>query len=417
LVGTFFLIFGQTFKWPMWHVILFDSEVREQLLPLTFTRPVGALRVGALTIQEKWKQWLNAKVSFITQDYLASKFPIEYGDENIVINGSVMPSDRLIRLIRQMEFNEAYLKGEELIVAKLDREQLEKLIHDEDIDQLHVYDIEDTPFLKIDHPWDIFTQNAAALEEDFQLLTQGRESQPISDSNRIVGDPNRIFLEEGAVVEGASLNVLDGPIYVGKNAEIMEGSLIRGGLALGEHAQVKMGTRLYGSNTFGPWTRVGGEVNNSVIQGYSNKAHDGYLGNSVIGEWCNIGAATNTSNLKNTYEEVRIWNYPTGQFLPTGIKFCGVIMGDHAKIGINSMLNTGTVIGVGANIFGAGFPRAFVPSFSWGGAAGFTTFQLDKAFETAEAMMQRRGKEFDISERLILLRTFEDSSKYRNWEK
>lgn len=417
MVGTFFLIFGQTFKWPMWHVILFDSEVREQLLPLTFTRPVGALRVGALTIQEKWKQWLNAKVSFITQDYLASKFPIEYGDENIVINGSVMPSDRLIRLIRQMEFNEAYLKGEELIVAKLDREQLEKLIHDEDIDQLHVYDIEDTPFLKIDHPWDIFTQNAAALEEDFQLLTQGRESQPISDSNRIVGDPNRIFLEEGAVVEGASLNVLDGPIYVGKNAEIMEGSLIRGGLALGEHAQVKMGTRLYGSNTFGPWTRVGGEVNNSVIQGYSNKAHDGYLGNSVIGEWCNIGAATNTSNLKNTYEEVRIWNYPTGQFLPTGIKFCGVIMGDHAKIGINSMLNTGTVIGVGANIFGAGFPRAFVPSFSWGGAAGFTTFQLDKAFETAEAMMQRRGKEFDISERLILLRTFEDSSKYRNWEK
>jgi UDP-N-acetylglucosamine diphosphorylase/glucosamine-1-phosphate N-acetyltransferase len=302
-------------------------------------------------------------------------------------------------------------------VAKLDREQLEKLIHDEDIDQLHVYDIEDTPFLKIDHPWDIFTQNAAALEEDFQLLTQGRESQPISDSNRIVGDPSRIFLEEGAVVEGASLNVIDGPIYVGKNAEIMEGSLIRGGLALGDHAQVKMGARLYGSNTFGPWTRVGGEVNNSVIQGYSNKAHDGYLGNSVIGEWCNIGAATNTSNLKNTYEEVRIWNYPAGQFLPSGIKFCGVIMGDHAKIGINSMLNTGTVIGVGANIFGAGFPRAFVPSFSWGGAAGFTTFQLDKAFETAEAMMQRRGKEFDISERLILLRTFEDSSKYRNWEK
>ena len=417
MVGTFFLIFGQTFKSPMWHVILFDSEVREQLLPLTFTRPVGALRVGALTIQEKWKQWLNAKVSFITQDYLASKFPIEYGDENIVINGSVMPSDRLIRLIRQMEFNEAYLKGEELIVAKLDREQLEKLIHDEDIDQLHVYDIEDTPFLKIDHPWDIFLQNAAALEEDIQLLTQGRESQPISDSNRIIGDPSRIFLEEGAVVEGASLNVLDGPIYVGKNAEIMEGSLIRGGLALGEHAQVKMGTRLYGSNTFGPWSRVGGEVHNSVIQGHSNKAHEGFLGNSVIGEWCNIGADTNTSNLKNTYEEVRIWNYPAGQFLTAGIQFCGVIMGDHAKVGINSMLNTGTVIGVGANIFGAGFPRAFVPSFSWGGAAGFTTFQLDKAFETAEAMMQRRGKEFDISERLILLRTFEDSSKYRNWEK
>ena len=401
----------------MWHVILFDSEVREQLLPLTFTRPVGDLRVGALTIREKWEKWLNAKVSFITQDYLASKFPIDYGDENIVINGSVMPSDRLIRLIRQMEFNEAYLKGEELIVAKLDREQLEKLIHDEDIDQLHVYDIEDTPFLKIDHPWDIFMHNAAALEEDFQLLTQGRDSQPLSDSNRIIGDPARIFLEEGAKVEGVSLNTVDGPIYVGKNAEIMEGSLIRGGLALGESAQVKMGTRLYGSNSFGPWSRIGGEVVNSVVQGYSNKAHDGFLGHSVIGEWCNIGADTNTSNLKNTYEEVRIWNYPTGQFLPTGVQFCGVIMADHVKVGINSMLNTGTVIGVGANIFGAGFPRAFVPSFAWGGAAGFTTFQLDKAFETAEAMMQRRGKEFDISERLILLRAFEDTSKYRNWEK
>ena len=401
----------------MWHVILFDSEVREQLLPLTFTRPVGDLRVGALTIREKWEKWLNAKVSFITQDYLASKFPIDYGDENIVINGSVMPSDRLIRLIRQMEFNEAYLKGEELIVAKLDREQLEKLIHDEDIDQLHVYDIEDTPFLKIDHPWDIFMHNAAALEEDFQLLTQGRDSQPLSESNRIIGDPARIFLEEGAKVEGVSLNTLDGPIYVGKNAEIMEGSLIRGGLALGESAQVKMGTRLYGSNSFGPWSRIGGEVVNSVVQGYSNKAHDGFLGHSVIGEWCNIGADTNTSNLKNTYEEVRIWNYPTGQFLPTGVQFCGVIMADHVKVGINSMLNTGTVIGVGANIFGAGFPRAFVPSFAWGGAAGFTTFQLDKAFETAEAMMQRRGKEFDISERLILLRAFEDTSKYRNWEK
>lgn len=401
----------------MWHVILFDSEVREQLLPLTFTRPVGDLRVGALTIREKWEKWLNAKVSFITQDYLASKFPIEYGDENIVINGSVMPSDRLIRLIRQMEFNEAYLKGEELIVAKLDREQLENLIHDEDIEQLHVYDIEDTPFLKIDNPWDIFMLNAPALEEDFQLLTQGRESQPLPDSNRVIGDSGRIFLEEGAKVEGASLNVVDGPIYVGKNAEIMEGSLIRGGLALGESAQVKMGARLYGSNSFGPWCRIGGEVSNAVVQGYSNKAHEGFLGNSVIGEWCNIGADTNTSNLKNTYEQVKIWNYPTGQFLPSGVQFCGIIMGDHVKVGINTMLNTGTVIGVGANVFGAGFPRAFIPSFAWGGAAGFTTFQLDKAFETAEAMMGRRGKAFDISERLILLRAFEDTSKYRNWEK
>lgn len=401
----------------MWNVILFDSEVREHLLPLTFTRPLGELRVGMLTIREKWAKWLGGKVSFITQDYLANKFPIEYGDENIVINGSVMPSDRLCRLIRQMEFNDAYLQGEELIVAKLDREQLEKLIHDEDIDQLNVYDIEDTPFLKINHLWDIFLLNGDALTEDFQLLTQDQESAPLSETNRVIGDPKNIFLAEGATVEYATLNVKDGPIYLDRNSEIMEGAMVRGSLYLGEKSIIRMGARIYGPTTIGPWSRVGGEVMQSVIQGYSNKSHEGFLGHSVIGEWCNIGADTSVSNLKNNYENVKVWSYPEGKFVDTGTQFCGVFMGDYGKLGINTMLNTGTVISVSANVFGSGFPRNYVPPFAWGGASGFQTFQLDKAFETAELMMQRRDRVFNIQERLILLRIFEETAQYRHWEK
>jgi UDP-N-acetylglucosamine diphosphorylase/glucosamine-1-phosphate N-acetyltransferase len=408
----------QTSQRTMRHVILFDSEVREQLLPLSSTRPVGNLRVGMLTIREKWEKWLPGdKVSYITQDYLAGKFPIEYGDENIVVNGSAMPSDQLVRLIRQMEFNEAYLRGEELIMAKLDREQLEKLIHDEDIDQLNVYDIENTRFLKLDHLWDLFQLNGQALEEDFALLTRGRESAPISPSNRIIGDPNLIFLEEGAKIEGATLNTSTGPIYLAAHAEIMEGCLVRGPLALGEHAQVKMGARLYGPNSIGPWCRVGGELNNVLMFGYSNKAHEGFLGHSVVGEWCNIGADTTVSNLKNNYGNVKVWNYPAGKFVDSGLQFCGVFLGDHVKLGINTMLNSGTVVGTAANIHGAGFPRPFLPAFSSGGAAGLSTQPLDKTFETAEAMMQRRNREFDIQERLILLRAFEITAQYRTWEK
>lgn len=401
----------------MWNVILFDSEIREHLLPLTFTRPLGDLRIGMLTIQEKWSKWLGGKISFITQDYLANKFPLEYGDENIVINGSVCPSDRLCRLIRQMDFNEAYLQGEELIVAKLDREQLEKLINDEDIDQLHAYDIEDTPFLKINRLWDIFLLNGEALLEDFELLTRDQPSQPLSPSNRVIGDSALVYLAEGAQVEGALLNTTAGPIFVDEHAEIMEGCMIRGGLYLGAHSIIRMGARIYGPTTIGPWSKVGGEVLQSVIQGFSNKAHEGFLGHSVIGEWCNIGADTNTSNLKNNYEEVKVWSFPAGRFVPTGSQFGGLFMADHAKLGINSMINTGTVIGVSANVFGAGFPRNYIPSFAWGGATGFQTFQLDKAFDTAERMMQRRNKAFNIQERLILLRIFEETASFRFWEK
>ncbi len=397
------------------NIILFDNEVRDQLLPLTFTRPVCELRVGILTIKEKWEKWLGANISYITQDYLAEKYPIDYGAENYVINGSVMPSYQLCTLIRQMEFNEAFLKEDELIVAKLDELQFEKLIHDEDITEIKGFDIEDTEYTKINFPWDIFSLNDAAIRSDFELLTKGRTSQPISSSNQVIGEEN-IFIEPGAKVEFAILNAEVGPMYIGANALVMEGSMIRGPLAMNSNSVIKMGAKIYGPTTLGPYVKVGGEVNTAVFQGYSNKAHDGYLGNSVIGEWCNIGADTNCSNLKNDYSEVKLWSYPEGRFVNTGLQFCGLVMGDHSKCSINSMFNTGTVVGVCCNIFGTGFPRAYIPSFSWGGAAGFQTYRTDKAFEGIEKMMQRRKLGFTVEDRLIILRIFEETAKFRAWE-
>jgi UDP-N-acetylglucosamine diphosphorylase/glucosamine-1-phosphate N-acetyltransferase len=401
----------------MANVILFDNEVREQLLPLTYTRPICELRVGILTIRQKWEKWLGKGYSFsyITQDYLAEKYPIDYGKENYVINGSVLPSEQLCSLIRYMDFNEAYLKGDELVVAKLDERQFEKLINDEEIHELKGVDLEGTQYLKIDYPWDIFSINGEAIRSDFELLTKGRKSQPLSSTNQVVGE-GAIFLEEGAVVECASLNATQGPIYIGKNAEVMEGCMIRGPFSLGEHARLKMGAKVYGATTLGPWCKGGGEINNSVLQAFSNKGHDGYLGDSVIGEWCNLGADTNISNLKNNYAKIRAYSYPQERFIDTGLQFCGLIMGDHSKTGINVMINTGTVIGVGCNIHGVGYPRNFIPSFSWSTSNGFMTHRSDKAFETAELAMGRRKKPLSVQDRLILLRVFEDTAKYRRWE-
>ncbi len=401
----------------MANVILFDNEVRDKLLPLTYTRPVCELRVGILSIREKWEKWLGSDYtfSFITQDYLAEKYAIDYGDENYVINGSVLPSEQLCTLIDYMEFNQAYLSGDELVVAKLDERQFEKLINDEDIHELKGFDLEDTQFLKLNSPSDIFRINDQAIREDFELLTKGRQSQPISDTNKVLGAEN-IFLEEGARVECAILNAIDGPIYVGKNAEIMEGAMVRGSLALCEHSKLKMGAKIYGGTTLGPWSKGGGEINNSVFQAYANKGHDGYMGQSVLGEWCNLGADTNISNLKNNYSEIKLWSYPEERFIDTGLQFCGLIMGDHSKTGINVMINTGTVIGVGCNIHGVGYPRNFIPSFSWSTPKGFMTHRSEKAFETAELVMKRRNKTFQVQDRLILLRVFEDTHKFRRWD-
>ena len=400
----------------MANIILFDSEVRENLLPLTYTRPVGEIRVGIMTIREKWENTMKAKVSYITQDYLAEKYAIDYGSENFIINGSAMPSPQLCQLIRQMDFGEAFLLGEELIAAKMDERQFERLIHDQDIGELKGIDLEDTEFLKINHLWDIFQLNDAALNADFDSLTKGRTSAPISETNQVLGAEN-VFVEPGAKIECSVINATTGPVYVGKNAEIMEGCLIRGSFAMGEGSILKMGAKIYGATTLGPHCKAGGEVNNTVMQGFANKGHDGYLGNSVLGEWCNLGAGTSISNLKNNYEEVKLWNYPLGRFEKTGTQFCGVIMGDHSKTAINTILNTGTVIGVSTNIFGPGFPRNFIPSFAWGGHHGFSTYATDKAFATMERVMERRKKEFSIGDRLIMLRLFEDTAEHRRWEK
>ncbi|MFK7807588.1 MAG: GlmU family protein [Saprospiraceae bacterium] len=399
------------------NVILFDNERRDQLLPLAYTRPVCELRTGILRIREKWEKLLDASASFITQDYLSQKYPINIGEDNLVINGAMLPTQELVRLIQQLESNEALLHNEALVAARLNEKQFHRLMHEEDIEELAGFEIGNTPIIEIQHPWDLFSNNAIALQNDFKLLTNGRTSQPISETNTIIGNPDLIFLEEGATVEASILNTKEGPIYIGKNAEIMEGCLVRGGLALCEGAKLKLGAKVYGPTTIGPHSKVGGEVSNVIITGYSNKGHDGYLGNAVIGEWCNLGADTNSSNLKNNYAEVRVWDYQTESFAKTGLTFCGLIMGDHSKCGINTMFNTGTVVGVSANVFGSGFPRNFIPSFSWGGTAGFSTYKTNKAFETAKLVMARRKEDFDVVEENILSHVFEESSRFRRWEK
>lgn len=400
----------------MKNVILFDNEVWDNLLPITYTRPVGELRVGILTIREKWEKWSNTKVSFITQDHLSEKYPMTIQSDNIVINGSLLPLPGICKLIEQMEPNEALLQNDELLAARLNESQFQSLIEDKEIEELQGFDIGDTPLLKINNLWDIFGKNDQAVKIDFELLTKNRTSQPLSDTNQVTA-PEQIFLEPGAVVEHAILNASKGPIYIGKDALIMEGCIIRGPLAMNEKSILKMGAKIYGATTLGPHCKVGGEVNNVVFTGYSNKGHDGFLGNSVIGEWCNLGADTNASNMKNNYSEVRLWSYAKDRFEKTGLQFCGLIMADHSKCGINTMFNTGTVVGVSANVYGGGYPRNFIPSFSWGGDQKYTTYTLDKALDTARAMMKRRDQELTEMDQEILKEIFMKDRSFRTWEK
>jgi UDP-N-acetylglucosamine diphosphorylase/glucosamine-1-phosphate N-acetyltransferase len=390
--------------------ILFDDKSWENLLPLTFTRPVCEIRAGILTIKEKWEKHLKQTISYITQDYLQKKFELKIDSDNILINGSIVPNENLLNEIKSLEKNEALIKDEKLIALRIEKQKVFEFNYTE-IDSYSAKNYSGD-LNQIVWPWDIFKLNGENINADFALLTSGRKSEDLSTTNNILGTEN-IFVEKGAKVEFATINATDGPIYIGENAEIMEGCLVRGPFALCNNSTLKMGAKIYGPTTIGPHSKVGGEVNNSVVLGYSNKAHDGFLGNSVIGEWCNLGADTNNSNLKNNYAEVRLWNYETERFIKTGMQFCGLIMGDHSKCAINTMFNTGTVIGVNANIFGEGFPRNFVPSFSWGGAHGFTSYGIKKAFEVAEKVMQRRQKVLDDTEKGILQYIYEKTSKYR----
>jgi len=386
--------------------ILFDGPVRNALLPFTFTRPVADILIGIMTIRQKWEMRLGSTITTINEDYLSVKFPMVEMEENVMINAAYLPNDTLVEMVSDLKENQAIFKGEDVIAFYATENQEEV-----DFDSYEIIQYNDD-CLTVENTWDIFSKNDAAIRSDFNYLTEHRKSQPIPKSVNVIA-PENIFIEEGAKLEFVTLNASTGPIYIGKNSEIMEGTVIRGPFALCENAQVKLNAKIYGATTVGPGSRIGGEVKNSVLFQNSNKGHDGFLGDSVLGEWCNIGADSNNSNLKNNYEEVKLWSYETEGFAKTGLQFCGLMMGDHSKCGINTMFNTGTVVGVSANIFGSGFPRNFVPSFSWGGAAGFTTYITKKAFETAKLVMGRRNIDFDETESAILEHVFEETKKWR----
>ena len=388
--------------------ILFDGDVRTALLPFTYTRPVADIRIGILTIREKWEKQLGLTTTTITEAYLEEKYPMVEMEQNILINASFVPTDELVASVKNLSENEAIFKGDDVIAFYTTENQ-------EEVDFSLYKHIEfENELLQVKNTWDIFSLNDTAIQLDFDLLTKDRTSQPIPEGVNYI-NKEAIFIEEGASVLFATLNASNGPIYIGKDAQVMEGSLIRGPFAICENSVVKMGAKIYGATTIGPHCKVGGEVNNSVLFGYSNKGHDGYLGNSVLGEWCNVGADTNTSNLKNNYAAVKLWSYATKRFAKTGLQFCGLMMGDHSKCGINTMFNTGTVVGVSANIFGSNFPRNFIPSFSWGGAAGFTTYQMGKVAEVATVVMHRKLMVFDEKEQQILAHVFEETKQFRNY--
>ena len=388
--------------------ILFDSDVRDTLLPFTYTKPVADIRIGILTIREKWEKHLGLTTTTITADYLEEKYPMVEMEENILINASFCPTESLVEKVKTLSINEAIFKGEDVLAFHTTQSQ-------EEVDFDTYTQIEfDEELIQIKSTSDIFTHNGKAIQQDFDLITEERTSETIPAGIQVI-NPGNIFIEEGAQILFSTLNASEGPIYIGKDALIMENSSIRGPFAMCENAVVKMGTKIYKDTTIGPFSKVGGEISNSVIFGYSSKGHDGYLGNSVIGEWCNLGAGTNNSNLKNNYSEVKLWNYETERFAKTGLQFCGLMMGDHSKCAINTMFNTGTVVGVSANLFGSGFPRNFTPSFSWGGAAGYETFQMNKVSEVVTAVMKRKNLVFDVVDQKILDHVFEETKQYRNF--
>lgn len=399
----------------MKNIVLFDDNiVRENLLPLSFTRPLADFRIGISTIREKWQRHIAGIYSYLTPDYLAGKYPLnlQENDDSLFIAGNVCPSQPLVNAISSMSTGDAIIGDNGLIAFR-------GSIKDFKAGKWNSETKLGTEPLAINMLYDIFTLNERALCEDFAEITAGRKSRTLSHTNTVVGEmfyPDgipKIFIEEGATVEAAILNVKNGPIYIGRDAEVMEGSCIRGPFALCEHAVVNMGTRIYGATTLGPYCKVGGELNNVVMMGYSNKAHDGFLGNAVIGEWCNLGGGTVASNLKNDYTEIKLWNYRAHRFLRTGLQFCGLIMGDHSKSGINCMFNTATVIGVGVNIHGAGFPRNFVASFSEGSSAGFTDVSLSKFFDIARRVMARRNIELTEEDIRIFEAIYATADNYK----
>lgn len=385
----------------MKNIILFDPvEARDRLLPLTLTRPVALIRHGITTISEKWQKAIPGAYSYSTQDYLSMKYPmVEASDgDNLFIAGNLHPDSKLVEAILALNIGEALTFNGETIARRGNGNPTSETEYD------------GTPF-RLSNVWDIFMLNDEAIRRDFELLTAGRSSRPLSDSCRLIGDPSQLFIEEGATVECANINVSKGPVYIGRDAEVMEGACLRGPIAMCEHSVVNMGGKIYGATTLGPYCKVGGELNNVVMTGFSNKAHDGFLGNAVIGEWCNLGAGCTASNLKNTYAPVKLWSMAEGRFIKTDLQFCGLIMGDHSKAGINTMFNTATVIGVGVNFYGAGFPRTYLPSFTEGSPLGMKPVIMDRFFDTASRMMSRRHKELTPIDKEIYINIREQSAE------
>jgi UDP-N-acetylglucosamine diphosphorylase/glucosamine-1-phosphate N-acetyltransferase len=392
------------------NIILFDGRERAGLLPLCFTRPVSELRTGILTIREKWEGRLPGTYSWKTENYLQDKYPLNIEKHNLVLNAHACPTDELVKLVGQLEDGFGIKWHGMKIAALLGEVLLDIFFNDDEIEWVEFEGELDM----IRYPWDLVEANSKQIQLDFNLLTAKRESGPVSLTNQLI-HPENIFVEAGAKLEFVTVNATAGPVYIGEGAEIMEGSLIRGPFALGCHSVVNMGSKIYGGTTIGPHCKVGGEISQSILTGFSNKGHDGFLGNSILGEWCNLGAGTNVSNLKNNYDQVKVWNYPSGRFIKTGLQFCGLVMGDHSKAGIQTMFNTGTVVGVACNIHGTGFPRQFVPSFADGGAGGYKVHQLQNVFTTAGKVMERRGKQLMETDKQVLSAVFEQTAAYRRF--
>jgi UDP-N-acetylglucosamine diphosphorylase/glucosamine-1-phosphate N-acetyltransferase len=405
--------------------ILFEDHSHFDLLPFCYTRPIYALRAGILTTQARWEMALKQTTYTIAYDYLGEKYnknAIET-QQSIWINGKFSPNETFLRLLSEIKPNQAFQNENKEILCFCTENSTEILPFSNgilDINLLENSKIKtetiDLEAIAIRKMHDIFTYNAKLIQYDFELLTNGRKSAGINDKFSAIYGADNIFVEEGVKVRAAIINAENGLVYIGKNVDIQEGAMIHGTHAFCDNSVVNMGAKMRGDSTVGPYSKVGGEIGNSVIMGYSNKGHDGYMGNSVLGYWCNLGADTNTSNLKNTYEKVKIWNYVSKRFSPTGLQFCGLMMGDHSKCGINTMFNTGTVVGVACNVFGDGFPRNFIPDFVWGGAGSMVTHKIEKVLQTAEAVMGRRNIPLDEQERAILMKVMEITKEFRSWE-
>lgn len=393
----------------MRNFILFDDTNRHFLYPFTIARPVSSLRIGILTIAEKWNLLLGSETSCLTEPFLQEKYNVKAGKDNILINAAFLPNAKLIEKILLLNPDQALVKDDHPIAVRLTAENLHNF-------SLGLYEkitsIEfEESVNQITNSWDILKINKEEIEKDYSILTSGSSSQALSSTNTVLG--NKLFIEKGAAIEGTFFDTRKGAVYVGENACIMPGTIIEGPVAICNNATIKMGTHLYAGTTIGMWCKAGGEISNSILSAYSAKAHDGYLGDSILGEWCNLGAGTITSNLKNNYELVKSWSYSDKRFVNTGLQFLGLLMGDHSKSGIHTMFNSGTTVGMACNVFGDGYQRNFIPSFSWGGTAGFRKHKINEVIETARSVFKRRNMELSESEKQILIQTFHLISENR----